>query len=268
MRLFLPLLLSLSLMQMLVACSSTPDYVLSEDDMAALLVDIHKGESYVDMHYNVYSDSRSDSLRKVLRQSILRKHNVSQDLFDTSLVWYGHHIDTYIEVYDEVIKRLDDEDKQIVAESRKAGSGVPMAAGDSIDLWNSSPVRILSRIYRDSIMSFDIVPDDNFRPGDVFQWRFRMANPEFPIDAFVAIDYDDGIVTLTSLNDGNDNWKQFSLQSDTAKVIKRIYGFALYKPSGKEVLMVDSIQLVRTRINKNRYYYINRQQTFNLSRKK
>ena len=96
MRLFLPLLLSLSLMQMLVACSSTPDYVLSEDDMAALLVDIHKGESYVDMHYNVYSDSRSDSLRKVLRQSILRKHNVSQELFDTSLVWYGHHIDTYI----------------------------------------------------------------------------------------------------------------------------------------------------------------------------
>ena len=42
------------------ACDRTPDYVIKPDDMADLLVDIHKGEGVIDLNSASY---RNDSLQ-------------------------------------------------------------------------------------------------------------------------------------------------------------------------------------------------------------
>ena len=104
------LLYILPLFLVLIACNSTPGYVIGEDDMVSLLVDVHKGEAYVEMNSGSFY---SDSLKKTFRQTIFMRHNVTQEQFDTSLMWYGHHIDQYKKVYDRVIERLEDEEKEI-----------------------------------------------------------------------------------------------------------------------------------------------------------
>ena len=81
--------------------------VLSEDDMIDLLTDIHKSEAIIEMSPQNY---RGDSIKAVVRQSVFAKHNVTQEEFDSSIVWYGHNVGTYIKIYDGVIARLDDEE--------------------------------------------------------------------------------------------------------------------------------------------------------------
>ncbi|MDE6458729.1 MAG: DUF4296 domain-containing protein, partial [Muribaculum sp.] len=75
-----------------LSCDRTPDYVISPDDMASLLVDIHKGEGVVDLNSSAY---RGDSARKVLKQSRYMRHGVTAEQVDTSLEWYGHNIEKY-----------------------------------------------------------------------------------------------------------------------------------------------------------------------------
>ena len=89
---------------LVASCSSTPDNVLSKSDMADLLVDINIGESVTEINFREYDN---DSVKKVLRQSILSAHGVTSEEYDRSIEWYGHNIEKYQEVYEEVIHRLE-----------------------------------------------------------------------------------------------------------------------------------------------------------------
>ena len=55
-------------------CNPAPDGVLSPDDMARLLADIHIGESVSETERRVFNN---DSILRVLKQSILQKHGMT-----------------------------------------------------------------------------------------------------------------------------------------------------------------------------------------------
>jgi hypothetical protein len=128
----------IAFMALFAACNSTPDYVLSHEEMTQLLADVHIGESLIDANRQNYKD---DSLKKELKQSILHKHNVTAQQLDTSFEWYGHNIEDYIEVYDRVIEILENQQANV-----KVEDGVQLAvAGDSADAWSGVRYRQLSR---------------------------------------------------------------------------------------------------------------------------
>ena len=105
--------------------------------MTSLLVDIHKGESVIDLNRSAYS---SDSMRKVVKQSIYAKHGVTAEQVDTSLVWYGHNVEKYIEIYDGVIEQLEKDIKN--ADVSSGGERLHLAVvGDSVDAWSEVPYR-------------------------------------------------------------------------------------------------------------------------------
>ena len=106
-----------------ISCSKLPDNVLNKKDMTSLLVDIHKGESVVELQRGYFP---SDSMIKMVKQSILQKHGVSQAQLDTSFVWYGNHIEDYIEIYDEVIANLEEDLKSVKGCSAEVACMVKM----------------------------------------------------------------------------------------------------------------------------------------------
>ncbi|MDD2962091.1 MAG: DUF4296 domain-containing protein [Muribaculaceae bacterium] len=241
----------------IVSCSNTPDDVIGREDMVDLLVDIHKGEAYADLNTGQFYN---DSLRKVLKQSIMLKHGVSQEQFDTSLVWYGHHINEYVEMYDEIIKRLDEEDKNIMAEARLAGETSLLAAGDSVNMWNKTSIRMLSRVIGDTIISFDLKADNDFKQGDVYQFIFRIIDDNAKFAMFIGADYKDGTIGYVSSNESAREGKyKLKFQTDSTRAIKRIYGYAQYSATNQESLFVDSIQVLRTRLNPSTYYRMSMQ---------
>ena len=86
---------------LLSSCSKTPKGVIPEKDMAVLLADMAEGDAVVELNR---SDYGSDESRKALKQSILIKNGYTQADFDKSLMWYGHNLDIYGDVYDDVVQ--------------------------------------------------------------------------------------------------------------------------------------------------------------------
>jgi hypothetical protein len=232
-----------------ISCDKTPDYVIKPNDMVSLLVDIHKGEGVIDLNSSSY---RSDSLRKVMRQSIYEKHGVTSEQVDTSLVYYGHNIEKYIEIYDKVIAELETELKD--ADVAAAGEKVQLAViGDSVDAWSDSRYRRFAYGMPSDNMKFSFKRDENWESGDTYEWKVYVVNFQYPTKWTLSADYQDGTTDYVTSSITHDGWNTIKFYGDTAKTMRTFYG-VLDHPSAKgSVMYVDSISLVRTRFSPDTY---------------
>ena len=95
---------------LVVSCSKVPDGILSEKEMKAVLIDMQLAEAMISTDYKKYSD---DAEKEMLYQSVFRKHNIEQAVYDSSLVWYGRNLDVYMQVYDLVLAELNERQKAL-----------------------------------------------------------------------------------------------------------------------------------------------------------
>lgn len=237
-------------MAVIAGCNNLPDGVLNKKEMASLLVDIHKGESVVDMQRGIY---RNDSMRKVVKQSILLKHGVTQAQLDTSFVYYGNHIEDYLEIYDEVIKQL--EEQLTTAKGNKVNTPV-FAEGDSVNIWQLSPVYKLSSADELNNIIFNIEKDDTWKNGDNYMLKFKVVNSrqqQPKIKAVMYARYDDGRVELRPSPSLSNGWLKLRLVTDSTQMPQSVFGSISYTLEKGETVYLDSISLVRTRNRKDTY---------------
>jgi hypothetical protein len=88
---------------LVAGCTKTPEHIIGEDTMKRMLVDLYKAEAIMEDNEKTFYN---DSLRKALRQSVFMKYNVTQELYDTTLIWYAHNLDVYKTICDDVVKEL------------------------------------------------------------------------------------------------------------------------------------------------------------------
>lgn len=243
----------------IISCTKLPDGVLDKKEMTSLLVDIHKGESVVETQRGVYA---SDSMKKVVKQSILLKHGVTQAQLDTSFVWYGNHIEDYLSIYEDVIKHLEDDLK----ETKGNKSQTPVfAEGDSIDIWPMSHTYRLSD--RDVLRNivFEIPKDNTWQNGDNYNLQFKLINSrqQVPqIKATIYARYDDGRVEFRPSSALNNDWLKVRLVTDSTSQPSVIFGAISYQLEGGENIYLDSVSLVRTRNRRDTYFERNGQRTY------
>lgn len=235
---------------MFQACDRTPDYVIGPKEMTSLLVDIHKGESVIDLNRSAYS---SDSMRKVVKQSIYAKHGVTAEQVDTSLVWYGHNVEKYIEIYDGVIEQLEKDIKN--ADVSSGGERLHLAVvGDSVDAWSEVPYRHFFNGEPVDNVKFSFSRDENWEKGDVYTWRFYANNRLSTINWTMAVDYTDGTSDYMVSLVNQDGWNELKLVTDSAKTAKYIYGNISMNPIPGESVYLDSISLVCSRFSPSTYF--------------
>lgn len=154
---------------LLSSCSKTPKGVIPEKDMAVLLADMAEGDAVVELNR---SDYGSDESRKALKQSILIKNGYTQADFDKSLMWYGHNLDVYGDVYDDVVSILEDRQRDARNEAKKVGERL-VAAGDSVDVWQQSHSLLFDRRQCGGLvqLAFSYPADSEMRTGDRYEWR-------------------------------------------------------------------------------------------------
>ena len=231
------------------ACDRTPEYVLSRSEMVDLMVDMHKAEGVVELNRSRYG---SDSMRKVMKQSVLQRHGVTQERFDTSMVWYGHNLEKYIEVYDEVIARLESEVSEVDAD--QGGARISMAVvGDSADAWPESRMRRFFYGQPDDMVRFLLRRDENWESGDVYTWRFYLTNARAPLSYAIGTQYTDGTTDYLTGTTSSNGWNEIVMQLDTARVAQNVFGFASLSPNLLDAPYMDSISLVRTRLSRDAY---------------
>lgn len=230
----------------LAACSRTPGYVIPEERMASLMADIYLGDAVVE---NDGKSFNTDSLRKVLMQSIYAKHGVTREEVDTSLYWYGHNIQAYM----EMSKRTEEMLQARIDEAEKAGGKAEKSPrrtsldGDSVNVWNGVRTRRNSRELVSDFISFHVSTDKNWERGDRYTLSVKGMNTHRPVTLNMAVDYNDGTTEYRWFTGPAEGMNRLLLVLDSAKVASSLYGTIHYAPASDEVSYLDSISLVRTR---------------------
>jgi hypothetical protein len=135
---------------LLSACSNRPSYVLSDKKMENILFDLYIAEAEIKENTSVFLN---DSLRKQqMLHSVFEKHRVSEQAFDTSLVWYNANLDKYFKVIEKVTERytiliedLKKEKDKLIAE---------LTVRDTVFLY-TSPIFALQSAWRENIHAFE-----------------------------------------------------------------------------------------------------------------
>lgn len=234
----------------LAACSHDPDYVIGEKDMVDLLVDVHKAEAVIESNYNQYS-SKAD--KKKLREAVFLKHGITQEQFDTNLVWYGHHIEDYMKIYEQVVERLkaeNEEAKKLLAEDNSQTMSQP---GDSVDVWKQRRAHVFDTRQASNLLTFDIAPDENFRTRDYFELRFKvLLLPKLSVkpQVYLAARHINHDIVYNQLDIDREGWYSLPLQTDSAMALSRINGYiVLPMQPVPGTMYVDSLTLIRRHYN-------------------
>ena len=234
----------------LAACSHDPDYVIGEKDMVDLLVDVHKAEAVIESNYNQYS---SKAYKKKLREAVFLKHGITQEQFDTNLVWYGHHIEEYMKIYEQVVERLkaeNEEAKKLLAEDNSQTMSQP---GDSVDVWKQRRAHVFDTRQASSLLTFDIAPDENFRTRDYFELRFKvLLLPKLAVkpQVYLAARHINHDIVYNQLDIDREGWYSLPLQTDSAMALSRINGYiVLPMQPVPGTMYVDSLTLIRRHYN-------------------
>lgn len=244
----------LVLLTIAVSCSKVPGYVIPPDKMAQILADVHVGEAVIDLNRNDY---RTDSTKQLMLQSVLAKHDVNKHDLDTSFDWYGHNISYYMEVYDKTIELLE---RRIAETGNRIAAENISIAGDSVDVWNSSPFIALNNLSPSNFLTFSLNEDENWEKGDSYTWRAKFTNNAEKSLWGIMADYDDGSMEIFTSDLSGDGWQELSFICDSTKTAKRVYGYLSITPRGATTVWADSLMLIRNRLNQETYRHHYRQQ--------
>lgn len=236
---------------LLVSCEvRRPDIVLSEDQMENLLYDYHMAQSLAENLPN-----NENYKRAIYTEAVFRKYNTSEAAFDSSMVWYTRNTEALSKIYEKVSKRLkvqQDEINHLIAlRDKKPKMTLP---GDSIDVWSSQRMELLTGMPLNNKLTFVIPSDSNFKKRDILLWevRYRFLNgePDKTREAVMAMQivYENDSIISGMKKIHKSGIQRIRLQSDTLGLIKEVRGF-IYYPEGKQLktMLADKIALTRYR---------------------
>lgn len=218
-----------SLLVCMSSCGGRPSNVLSEQKMVDLMVDMEIAESYETTYGNTTSDQRIE-----LGKRVLKAHGVSEETLDTTLAWYGRNMDDYVELFKKVDKELEKRQKKYTE--------IPgVKKEEANDLWPYQSHLVISPLsgYDGLYFSFPIA---DIAKGSNMEFSFFLPNASSLKGTFGVI-YEDGNGETSVTNFSSKNKIKMSLQTDTAKQVKRIFGSMQLKDISGLPLYIDSITL-------------------------
>ena len=244
----------------LLSCDKAPRGIIPESDMVDLVADLHKADAYIDNYPSQFPD---DSTKMLLKQSIFKKHGVTQADYDTSLVWYAHNMDVYTDVYRRVINQLKNDysnggKKGYVASANEDGTSrlaqpYHSVSGDSADLWTMSRMWVLPQGLKAGYIPFDYSTDKEHRNGDCYELKYKSISTAGAISALLAVDYSDGGTSYVHRSSTSSGWNRIVVHSDSMRTVSRIYGYFNYKLMPLGISYLDSVQIIRTHLNRDTY---------------
>lgn len=229
---------------MLVACSKVPDEILSEKEMQNIMVDMQLAEAMIGTNYNTYKD---DARKEELYKSIFRKHDITQAVYDSSLVWYGKNLDIYLQVYERVLTDLG---KQLTALGDVQADAAPSSSSDSINIWPRRPFLTLEPRALFNGVTFDINPSDSYSSGSSFVlgmnvWGLDEKSKKRPEIRMSVVQGDTTIIVNDTIT--RDGYHQVILKSLPTRRVKCVYGYIRLDNADTSYykVYVDSLSLMK-----------------------
>jgi hypothetical protein len=144
---------------LLTACNQErPSYVLSDSRMENVLYDLNLVENAINDNYAVFAGD--SARRQQLLDYVFEKHKITEQTFDTSLVWYNAHLDKYLKINEKVEKRYAKVLADLFAEDAKIKREALLSSvGEKLPNFVELPTRDTLRLFPVAIPVDSVMPD-------------------------------------------------------------------------------------------------------------
>ena len=248
------------LLVLLSACTpKVPGEYIQPDDMEDILYDyfVSQGIAKEDME----NTSRvMDYRRKLYFEAVLKKYNLTQEEFDSSLVYYYTRSDRFVKIWKNVQERLGEAAMEYGASAGEVETYTTSTlTGDTANIWNGVISQLLIPYAPHNRLQYHLQADTAFRKGDSFMlaWNSNFLYESGSKDAvaYMAVKYKNDSIVSTVTHFSVDGRTQIRIDG-CDEPVKEISGFIYlgkgYDPtSTMRMLIVTDIQLIRFHKQKN-----------------
>ena len=211
----------------IISCKpGIPRKYLQPNKMADIIYDYHIAEGIQSV--NTTGDTIA---MRAYQAYILKKHRVSQADFDSSLVYYTRHTKLLEDVYDKVAERLNNESAIYGGSQLSIGDEI-INNSDTTNVWQSSPIVILSPYLAFNRKTFEIKADTSYHEGDRifldFDTKFIYQDGMRDGVALLAVTYSNDSVEVVSNSLMSSTHYHLQINNTGCLKIKSIKGFFLH----------------------------------------
>jgi hypothetical protein len=155
----------------LTSCKpSTPSDIIQPDDMEDILYDYHIAQGMAGLNQTDTITSR------VYKLAVLKKHEVSEAEFDSSMVYYMRHTDSMHKIYESLADRLSKEAQaQGISIAQLGGTSSDDLNGDTASVWTGPKAFVLNRYSPFNMQSFALDCDTSYHKGDGIILSFQSS---------------------------------------------------------------------------------------------
>ena len=242
----------LLILMLVMACKPTvPSEYIQPGDMEDILYDY-----YLALAMSRQGGGRDVDFNKSLYfQSVLKKHEVTEAEFDSSLVYYYSHAYRFKDIYSEVNQRLSDEANNLgVAVGDINRYSQYGTTGDTANIWTQQTDLLL--IPRPTMNRFDFMVkvDSTFKKGDSFMFQFMSEhiwqNGSKDVTVCIVCKYEGDSIIQTTNHVTASGTAQVRVPANRKDVLKEMRGF-IYLSDGnddsntRKMMFISQIQLIR-----------------------
>ena len=168
---FTPLSLLLTPLLIVSCIPTTPSQYIQPDDMEDILVDYHLARALA--HNSGIPYDSIPYYQALYMQSVFRKHGITQEHFDSSMVYYYTRADRFEAVYKHVAARLEEQALILGATEGEIGKYASFnATGDTANIWADRTHMAMMPTPPYNRWDFRLEVDSTYRRGDSFLLQF------------------------------------------------------------------------------------------------
>jgi hypothetical protein len=108
MKIFYPLMFLFLALSAVSSCGNkkikAPDYVVRQDSLVSLLVDIHLTDAMLNKEKKPHAEKYEEALK--LYPAVFLKHNIDRAVFDSTIKFYVKYPEQFSKIYDDVLREL------------------------------------------------------------------------------------------------------------------------------------------------------------------
>ena len=214
----------ITLICMAASCSRVPSHIISERKMRGVLYDMLIGEAIIELKIDSFP---TDNDRQAVFNAIFAKHHLTKAEYDSSLIWYGKHLDIYMDVYKLVLKDVNNK-YVALGEMKPVALSGDISSQDSVDIWVFKRYDVFKSDVAFNTLTFDIVPAEPYSAGSSYLlmlsvWGLPTDLKHNPVIHLHAVQADTIISVRTDIE--GDGLHQAMLNTLSDRQVMRIYGY-------------------------------------------
>ena len=236
----------------LVACKpKTPSKYIQPDEIVDILVDYHLSRAMGQMQ-GTYEEQNYN--RSLYWNAVMRKYDITQEKFDSSMAYYYGRSDIFDDIYKQVYDRLNEQyTLKGISEGEIGKFAALKAEGDTANIWPGQLNHFMMPTPPYDCLNFSIAADTSFYEGDTFLMQFMsdFVYQSGSRDAmlYVAVLYPDTTI-VRQLRFAYSGLTQLHIDSPVKAVPRTIKGFVHvtcgpHPSSTLHMLFINNIQLIR-----------------------